>query len=235
MSTVSIIIPTLNRTPLLERCLSSISRETDTDFDIEIIVIDDGSHADVVENNRLVCNRHHAVFIQAVTNHGMAVARNQGIAAAHGDWIVFLDDDVAVDPGWCRQLYDTLQKLPADAIGFEGRINTSGNGVWDREVSNTIGGAYLTSHLGIRKTTIDKCGGFDPAFEFKGPFCEDHELAARALQWGTIPFISSLSVTHAPRRIHFLHHILTAPKRCRSSRTRTRKRRTSSCRGTCFR
>ncbi|MBN1577197.1 MAG: glycosyltransferase [Chitinispirillaceae bacterium] len=215
MTRISIVIPTLNRTLLLERCLTSISREVGDAPDVEVIVVDDGSTTAAVEKNRSICTRHHARLLTPGGNHGMAVARNHGISSARGEWVIFLDDDVAVDPFWYRRLCHTLQLLPPEVVGFEGKINSSGNGVWDREVSNQSGGAYLTSHLGVRKSMLEQCGGFDPAFEFKGPFCEDQELAARLLSWGEVPFVAEISVTHAPRGVKLLSYLLTAPKRSR--------------------
>lgn len=57
-----------------------------------------------------------------------------------------------------------IATIPDDAVRFEGCIFPSGSGVWDREVQNSSGGLYLTSHCAYRKTTQSKLGGFDPGF-----------------------------------------------------------------------
>ncbi len=215
MILVSIVIPTYGRPGSLARCLASIRMEAEGDPDMEIIVVDDGSREKDSRQNHDACDRFGARYFCPGGNHGMAAARNSGISIARGEWFLFLDDDVTVDSGWHDSLSRTLRELDPGAAGFEGRIVPSGNGVWDREVSNIRGGAYLTGHLCLRRSTIDNCGPFDSSFEFLGPFCEDHELAARALQWGPIPFIADLSVTHAPRAVSPWKYLTAAPARCK--------------------
>ncbi len=199
---------------MLENCLSSVNNTTEIS-DAEIIVVDDGSDKEAADQNQSICKKYNAVYIKNEKNRGMAVARNRGIEEARGEWLVFIDDDVTVDQSWFYKVKEITENLPSDAVGFEGRINASGNGVWDREVINIKGGAFLTSHLALRRSVLNKCGVFDPNFEFKGPYCEDHELACRALEWGDIPFMDSVSVTHAPRKIKLINYLLAAPKRCR--------------------
>jgi glycosyltransferase involved in cell wall biosynthesis len=225
MIKISIVIPTYNRPQSLESCCASIVNETATTPEgdvlrganptIEIVVADDGSMEVNADKNRTVCATYGAVYCAGERNMGMAVARNRGIAAARGSWIVFLDDDVTCNQGWYRALLDTLTTLTDDIVGFEGRVEPSGDGVWDREVQNLSGGAYLTCHFGVRRSIVDACGMFDTNFATTGPYCEDHEFAARLMMWGKIIFIPALSVTHAPRKVNLWRYILNSPRRCR--------------------
>jgi len=226
MIKVSIVIPTRERPELLERCLESIRRECGMCEDPEVIVVDDGSPDTVRRRNEFIAERYCAGFSCMEKNCGVAMARNRGIELAQGEWVVFLDDDVTVDKGWHPALFSILRDLPADAIGFEGRVNPSGDGVWDREVRNISGGAFLTCHLCMRKEFLisplcigdDKASlsdtptfswllRFDDHFATNGPYCEDHELACRSLLFGKVPFFGSISVTHAPRRMDYLRYI----------------------------
>lgn len=211
---LSIVIPTLNRPNNLVICLQALHAECRGAADIECIVIDDGSTVHEAAANETLCRNHAVRYIHQTHNRGMAVARNCGIASATGTWVMFLDDDIRVNSGWIATLRQIIDTIPDGAIGFEGCILPSGDGVWDREVHNSTGGLYLTSHSAYRKTTLNKLGGFNPGFEFKGPFCEDQELAARAQLWGSIPFFDELIVTHQPRSVKLVHYILAAPKRC---------------------
>lgn len=210
----SIVIPTFNRPHYLERALSALRRECPLITPVQIIVVDDGSAAPGNEKNRKLSERFTVSLEILPVNCGMAVARNRGIEKSTGDWIIFLDDDVSVNPGWYNELDSSVAELDTSAVGFEGRIVPSGSGVWDREVSNTSGGAYLTSHLGVRASILRKCGMFDPVFSQLGPYCEDHEFAARLLQWGNVPFLKNLSVTHAPRSVALPVYLFRAPRRC---------------------
>jgi glycosyltransferase involved in cell wall biosynthesis len=222
MIKISIVIPTYNRPQSLDTCCASIVSEVAGDrtgvrkgTGIEIIIVDDGSAATDAEKNHRVCEKYGAVYCLNIRNSGMAVARNRGIAVARGAWIVFLDDDVTCDRGWYPALVHTIQTIGDDVAAFEGRVNPSGNGVWDREVQNRSGGAYLTCHFGVRRSIIDACGMFDVGFAATGPYCEDHEFAARLMTRGAISFIGSLSVTHAPRSVNLWRYIVRAPGRCR--------------------
>lgn len=93
---VSIIIPAFDIEPsLLERAVSSASNQTG--ITPEIIVVDDGSSIPIASYfNEIVCNREANGKIKLVTlgrNFGISRARNEGVAASSGDWLVWLDAD----------------------------------------------------------------------------------------------------------------------------------------------
>lgn len=90
MVTVSVIIPTYNRTELLRQAINSVLGQTYQD--LEIIIVDDASSAnikDVVASFR----DKRIKYIRHETNRGSSAARNTGITTAQGDYIAFLDDD----------------------------------------------------------------------------------------------------------------------------------------------
>jgi len=85
---VSVIIPAYNAAPWIRRAVDSVLAQTHSP--LEVIVIDDGSTDATVRE----LERYGAVVrILRKTNGGQASARNAGLAAAHGDWIAFLDAD----------------------------------------------------------------------------------------------------------------------------------------------
>ena len=87
MINYSIIIPHKNSPELLDRCLASIPKRND----IEIIVVDDYSD----ENRRPQINREDVdvIYITKEESKGAGHARNVGIEAAAGIWLVFADCD----------------------------------------------------------------------------------------------------------------------------------------------
>jgi len=214
MPRFSVIIPTYNRSASLKNCLASVRAEAGYDGSIEIIVADDGSSRAEAARNRAIGAASNIVMVGDGANHGMAVARNRGIAAARGEWLVFLDDDVTCNAGWFAALEQAVDTCSPDTVAIEGCIHPSGNGVWDREVQNMSGGACLTSHFIIRRKIIGECGVFDAAFEHIGPYCEDHEFASRVMKCGRIAFVAHCAVTHAPRNVPLVAYILKAPRRC---------------------
>ena len=92
----SVIIPVFNRERQIERCLASVL--TQSFRDLELVVVDDGSRDSSIERvQRIADDRLRLLTHQE--NRGVGPARNRGIDAASGDWLVFLDSDDELTPG----------------------------------------------------------------------------------------------------------------------------------------
>ena len=213
MSDISVVIPTRNRADYLEVCLDVLRKEMSDSP--EIHVVDDCSEKFLRNANKKTAKRYGCDYFFLEKNRGMAVARNMGVRRSKGEWIVFLDDDVKVTSGWYNTLCTILPGLSPDVIGIEGRVEACGAGLWDREVENLHGGSFLTCHIVYRRSVFENAGGFDEAFEYLGPFCEDHEFAARVMQEGKIMFVPELKAVHMPRRFRFLEEIMKSRMRMR--------------------
>lgn len=87
--TVSIIVPTHNRSAYLRQAVVSVFVQTRQDF--EIIVVDDGSSDDTAYVIETMSDPRLRYLPQA--NAGRSAARNRGLAAARGTYVAFLDDD----------------------------------------------------------------------------------------------------------------------------------------------
>lgn len=86
----SIIIPMYNRERFIARAINSCLKQDFEDF--EIIVVDDGS----MDKSVKVVNEYTDPRIRLLcheVNHGVGPARNAGVDAAKGDWIICLDSD----------------------------------------------------------------------------------------------------------------------------------------------
>ena len=90
MSSVSVVVPTHNRSELLTVTLRSVLRQRDVD--LEVIVVDEASTDETAAilaglgDPRVRTVRHE-------TPRGVSTARNRGTAEARGDWVAFTDDD----------------------------------------------------------------------------------------------------------------------------------------------
>ena len=101
-TTVSVIIPTYNRRVFLRETLDSLARQTYSSDQFEVIVIDDGSTdgtAEIVAEAFPFALRY---FWQS--NQGDAAARNVGAQQSQADFLVFLDDDILVEPGYLTHI-----------------------------------------------------------------------------------------------------------------------------------
>ncbi len=210
MRLFSIVIPTHNRNGQLSKCLDSLISQSGSELP-PITIVDDGSDKRNASANEQLCLKHNLYYIYNEKSSGPASSRNRGTSVAQSTWIVFLDDDVTVCPGWLELITRKLLECPDTCIGIEGRVEPSGDGIWDHEVQNRSGGSFLSCHIAYRKEVFDIEQGFDT--HFKGPYCEDHELAARMLLLGEIRFDNDLFVVHQPRTVDYPKYFLSSCKR----------------------
>lgn len=103
---ISIIIPVWNAEKFLKRCINSILIQTYTNF--ELILIDDGS----TDNSRTLCETYSAkdkrIVVIHQVNKGVAMARNNGLAIAKGDYVTFIDADDYVVADYLEKLFNAL-------------------------------------------------------------------------------------------------------------------------------
>ena len=105
MPTVSVIIPTYDRAPVLGRAIDSVLAQTHTD--LEVVVVDDAS----TDETAAVVERRRDPRLERVAhdeNRGASAARNTGIEHATGEYVAFLDSDDEWRP---RKLERQLERL----------------------------------------------------------------------------------------------------------------------------
>lgn len=114
MPEISIIVPVYKVECYLHRCVDSILTQTFQDF--ELILVDDGSP----DNCPAICDEYAAkdsrVRVIHKVNGGVSSARNAGLDAACGTYIMFCDSDDYVDCGWCQELYNAVSAHPASCV-----------------------------------------------------------------------------------------------------------------------
>jgi glycosyltransferase involved in cell wall biosynthesis len=90
--TITAVIPTFNRSALLQQAVASIEAD-------EIIVVDNGSTERIAPVGARV--------LRLDRNYGFAYAVNRGIEAAQGDAVAIVNNDVVLSPGYLRLLAQT--------------------------------------------------------------------------------------------------------------------------------
>jgi HAD superfamily hydrolase (TIGR01662 family) len=118
---------------------------------------------------------------------GPAAARNAGWHRCTAPWIVFLDDDVEVGPGWGRQLGADLAHAGRDTVAVQGRLEVPGvhvDGPDDLELgcAQLSGSAFITADMAVRRDALLSIGGFDE--RFGRAYREDTDLALRLIDAG---------------------------------------------------
>ncbi|MBE9116080.1 glycosyltransferase [Lusitaniella coriacea LEGE 07157] len=190
----SIVIPTYNRKPILEKCLTALERqELAADSlvqNYEIVVVDDGSTdgtLDWIEDNPQHFP-HVRTFAQ--DHQGPAAARNLGVEQAQGDTIIFIDSDLVVTEVFLQAHADALVK----GMKEEGndRVFTYGSVINTCNFDNPTAEPYkitdfsaayfATGNVAIARHWLLKVGLFDTRFQLYG--WEDLELGVRLKQLG---------------------------------------------------
>lgn len=164
---LSIIIPCYNHGKYVQECIASIQYELH-DF-VEIIVVNDGSTdtATVEVLNSLVTDRLHVIH---QGNQGVATARNTGIQAAKGSFLMFVDADNIIDPNYYLKALEHFDKHPeiavfyCDPIHF-GIVETQEVDLPDFSFERLIASNFIDVCAVVRKSLSDAIGGFDPQIQ----------------------------------------------------------------------
>jgi GT2 family glycosyltransferase len=195
----SIVIPHYNDVARLLRCLAALSPQVGEDG--EIIVADNGSKADLTP----VRDAFPHVKIIIETASGAGLARNTGVAASRGTWLLFIDSDCLPAPDWVAR--GLAVATPDQVIG--GRVDVfhetepplSGAEAFEQIFAFKMQ-AYLerdaflgAGNLITSRALFDAVGGFRPAVS------EDKDWSQRAARKGyVLKFDADFAVSHPSRQ-----------------------------------
>jgi glycosyltransferase involved in cell wall biosynthesis len=177
---VSVVICTYNRSALVRRALDACLGQSWTD--LEVVVVDDGS----VDNTRAVVGAvaDERVLLTSIPNGGLSNARNVGIAASRGHYVVFLDDDDLPDAEWLETLIDAVDdEHPIACCAL--RHVSPGGAITRIESPRRLGPAFFgavalfrAGSFLIERRLLVEAGGFDVRAR-----CSEHtELSFRILE-----------------------------------------------------
>jgi glucosyl-dolichyl phosphate glucuronosyltransferase len=147
---VTVAICTRNRPRALERTLRSLAYAAiPPKLSWEVLVVNNGSGDDTAN---VIANAAHLLPVRAVEESriGLSNARNAAIAEARGDYVLWTDDDVLVDPEWLRAYHDAFCAWP-DVAFFGGPIVPTFEGTppaWLLLALPSVDNAYAARDLG---------------------------------------------------------------------------------------
>lgn len=185
------IVPTFRRTDKLINLLQTLEQQI-TDFGYEVIVVNDAEDEDISWLNK----RFPSLNLSTMNlrgRHGRPIARNHGAKLAKGDVLIFVDDDMTVNPGFVDA---HLRAHTHPKIAAVGRILTA-NEIPITPLARYIEYQGLVRHLrekplppkvfrtgnaSVAKATFVEVGMFDESITTYG---EDMDLAMRLSYAGT--------------------------------------------------
>jgi glycosyltransferase involved in cell wall biosynthesis len=205
---VSLVLCTRNRPGLVRETIESILA-ADAVPD-EIVVID---QSDVPDRSleQLTANATTVIRVVASDPNGLGQARNEGIAAARHDVLVFVDDDMLAHPGWLDALVGGLVSAQPRAVvtgaveataaeSWRGFTPSTQAGVPGTEFAGRIDRDVLAGgHMASERSALEAVGGFDPRLGAgaRFPAADDNDLGFRLLEAGyRIVYIADAVLYH---------------------------------------
>ncbi|BAZ02415.1 family 2 glycosyl transferase [Tolypothrix tenuis PCC 7101] len=190
----SVVIPTYNRKPILEKCLRALEVQDLGDSTpitgYEIVLVDDGSTDGTLE--WLAAHQEEFPHVRCFEqdHQGPAAARNLGVEQAQGDTIIFIDSDLVVLSNFLQAHAEALvqgqKKLGSDRFFTYGAVINTAN--FDHptsepyKVTDFSAAFFATGNVAIPKHWLEKVGLFDTRFQLYG--WEDLELGVRLKNLG---------------------------------------------------
>ncbi len=207
---LSFVIPAHNEENYVGKCIDSIVEQMkDNNFDIEIVVVNNAS----TDKTKKVALGYTQVKVVDEMKKGLIYAREAGFRAASGDLIANVDSDTILTNGWIDRVFKEFLS-DGKLVALSGPFIYYDLSRWVRTMVRIyyfigylmylfnstfrIGAMLQGGNFIVRRTALEKIGGYNPKFEFWG---EDTEIACRLLTVGRVKFTFKLPIYTSGRRL----------------------------------
>lgn len=193
----SVIVPLYNKAPYVEKALKSILAQTFSDY--ELIVVNDGSVDESLAVASKTLEGSNATIINQ-KNSGVSTARNNGVAASHGEYICFLDADDWWEPAFLERMNAFVDEYP-EAKLFASNYNYIKNGKafvklniptgyfnYCKTYAETLCMPVTSISVCLSKNTFEEFNGFNPKLKLG----EDFDLWIRIALKHKVAFLNEL-------------------------------------------
>lgn len=148
----SVIIPVFNRPDEVDELLQSLTRQSNKSF--EVIVVEDGSSIPCKDVADKYTERLDVKYF-AKPNTGPGQSRNYGAEKSRGDYLVVLDSDCILPPGYMDVVEKELLTIPCDAFGGPDRAHESFTDI-QKAINYSMTSFFTTGGIRGGKKKMDK-------------------------------------------------------------------------------
>lgn len=206
----SVVVPVYNRVDEVDELLASLAAQTCKDF--EVIIVEDGSTVPCRATVESYSDRLDVKYIYK-ENEGRSIARNAGIEASTGDYLVFFDSDCVIPPDYFAILSGALAENPLDCYGGPDAAHDSFSDT--QKAINFAMTSFLTTggirggkiqlekfvprtfNTGFSRRVYDAVGGF------REMFSEDIDMSTRIKNAGFSTGLLREAFVYHKRRVDF--------------------------------
>lgn len=149
---ISVVVPTYNYVNYLPRALDSIISQVQADM--EIVVVDDGSTDGTVELLQRYADQVPCLRVLRQANAGAGAARNAGIRAARGAYVLPLDADDELMPAALATVVDVVRKDPSVDIVLGAYVSVDAGGKERIRMATPVG--RLSASSRVQQYLLDK-------------------------------------------------------------------------------
>ena len=186
---VSVVLPTIDRYPYLNKAIDGLRRQTVQP--LEILVVDQST---IPEDISAAASGLPLTLMRQPTP-GQCASRNRALMEAKGDYFLFLDDDVTLPPDLIERHLATLQSLGADAC--VGRVDELGSPLMpESERHVQVADGFPGGNTLVKREALLRSGLFDMAYDQRPR--ADGDLGMRV-------YLSGALIVYDPR-FGVLHH-----------------------------
>ena len=198
---ISVVVATYNAAHTLDGCLASLPNLRYPNY--EVIVVNDGS----TDGSDAIIQRYPFKII-TTPNKGVSAARNEGMRAATGEIVAYIDSDARADRDWLSYLAATFLESNVVGVGGPNFLPPEDNWVANcvyrspggptQVMLNDQAAEHIPGcNMAFWKWALEEIGGFDPIFTRAG---DDVDICWRLLEKGyQIGFHPSAVVWHHRR------------------------------------
>jgi len=201
--TVDVVIPTFGQAEMTEACAKSLRRNTEPGA-LRIIWVDNGSPEPERQRIRLswLCSGFDLLPVMLPSNLGFVKATNAGIALSTSPYVLLLNNDTELPPGWLPMLVECLTADPT--VGMVGPRSSSQE-QWQGRAPTGRGAVVLAANamlaffcVLIRREVIIQCGYLSEAYKIGLGDDDDYCERVKRAGW-RLALRRDLCVTHHHR------------------------------------